>query len=99
MVCVTPSAATHFIQKFKKKIFVHLFVCLELNVEDAETEVALNLICVDDTTRKPIDIPIRPRPVKDLLNDSQRKQNAPNETESRHKERKDATTKAGNSFK
>lgn len=36
---------------------------------DAETEVALNLICVDESTRKAIDIPIRPRPVKELINE------------------------------
>lgn len=46
----------------------------ENSIEDAETEVALNLICVDETTRQTIDIPIRPRSVKDLKNDVHRKQ-------------------------
>lgn len=42
---------------------------IENNIEDAESEVALNLICVNETTRKTIDIPIRPRSVKDLKNE------------------------------
>lgn len=29
--------------------------------------MALNLICVDEASRKAIDIPIRPRPAKNLL--------------------------------
>lgn len=41
----------------------------EIVAEDPETEVALNLICVDESTRKAIEIPIRPRPVKDLINE------------------------------
>lgn len=53
--------------------FYYFFILLLLDVidnnDDPESEVALNLICVDDSTRKPIDIPIRPRPVKDLINE------------------------------
>lgn len=42
-------------------------------MEDAESEVALNLICVDESTRQTIDIPIRPRSVKDLKNEVHKK--------------------------
>lgn len=46
----------------------------ENSIEDAETEVALNLICVDETTRQTIDIPIRPRSVKEMKHEIHRKQ-------------------------
>lgn len=50
-------------------IYVYRLSHLEIENTDPETAVALNLICVDNTTKKAIEIPIRPRPVKDLLND------------------------------
>lgn len=71
-----------------------MFFYSESVSEDAETEVALNLIC-DETTRKTIDIPIRPRPAKDLFTDIQRKRNVPSDIEIKSKnstrsERKDS---------
>lgn len=55
-----------------------LFLTLKQNAEnsneDAETEVALNLICVNETTRQTIDIPIRPRSVKEMKHELHRKQ-------------------------
>lgn len=54
--------------KFQPHQYIY-FIVTEIESADPETEVALNLICVDESTRKPIDIPIRPKPVKDLLND------------------------------
>lgn len=59
-----------------RRLLISFSFYLENRIEDPETEVALNLICVDGATRKTIDIPIRPRPVKDLLNEAQRKHNA-----------------------
>lgn len=53
----------------------YLRLILESNIEDAETEVALNLICVDETTRQTIDIPIRPRSVRDIKSEVHRKHN------------------------
>lgn len=35
-------------------------------MDDPETEVALNLICVDDSARKSIDVSIRPKHVKEI---------------------------------
>lgn len=87
--------------QFQEKIFPIFF--LENNIEDAETEVALNLICVDETTRQTIDIPIRPRPSKDLKNETHKKHNRLNDMikidlETKHKSRSDrseATAKSG----
>lgn len=69
-------------------------------MEDAETEVALNLICVDETTRQAIDIPIRPRPPKDTKNEMHRKHNRSNEvikidSESRNKRLDRSDAKSG----
>lgn len=69
--------------------------------------MALNLICVDESTRQTIDIPIRPRSVKDLKNDVHRKQFRSTdaiklESESKHKIRfdrhqsSDSSAKTGN---
>lgn len=57
-----------------KNVFTFYETFLEINTEDAETEVALNLICVDETTRQTIDIPIRSRSVKDYKNEAHKKQ-------------------------
>lgn len=62
----------NYIHCTKKRIFFTYFL-LENNIEDAETEVALNLICVNETTRQAIDIPIRPRLSKDLKNEVHKK--------------------------
>jgi hypothetical protein len=74
-----------------------LFTTYAFNVEtentDPETEVALNLICVDDITRKTPDIPIRPRPAKDLLSDVNQFKCATHETikiENEHKTKLDS---------
>lgn len=80
------------------------FICnLESGVEDADTEVALNLICVDEASRKTIDIPIRPRPVKDLLDEMHHKKHIMrNEAEIKSKvrdERKQLNRKSGNHIK
>lgn len=48
-------------------------------MDDPETEVALNLICVDETTRQTIDVPIRPRPIKDVKNEVHKRHHRPNE--------------------
>lgn len=80
-------------------IFFIFFIRLENGVEDAETEVALNLICVDEATRKTIDIPIRPRPVKDLLDEMHHKKHIlRNEVEIKSKvrdERKQSNHRSG----
>lgn len=76
------------------------FIRLECGVEDAETEVALNLICVDEATKKTIDIPIRARPVRDLLDEMHHKKHIlRNEAEIKSKmrdERKQLNHKSGN---
>lgn len=43
------------------------------------SEVALNLIRVDDTSVKSIDTAIRPRPVKELLNEVRKLKNSSND--------------------
>lgn len=66
--------------------------------------MALNLICVDETTRQTIDIPIRPRSVKDMKHEMHRKQYRAtdvikNDSESKIKlrlERSDTSVKTGN---
>lgn len=47
--------------------------------DDPESEVALNLICVDESSRKAIEIPIRPRPAKDLINEVRKSKNTSND--------------------
>lgn len=48
-----------------------MYVLLPISeyIDDPESEVALNLIRVDESTGTAIEIPIRPRPVKDLINE------------------------------
>lgn len=74
--------------------FTHIpYHCIEAETTDPETEVALNLICVDESTRKAIEIPLRPRPVKDLINEvSQFKSTShePISPESEHKTKLDS---------
>lgn len=58
--------------------------------------MALNLICVDETTRQTIDIPIRPRSVRELKNEINKKHNRSNDVikidlETKHKVRIDRT--------
>lgn len=86
----------------KKSTFCVKFV--ENTIEDAETEVALNLICVNETTRQTIDIPIRPRSLRDAKNEVHRKHNrsegevTKNNSDIKHKsrhERNDASIKTG----
>lgn len=58
---------------------------IEINIDDPETEVALNLICVDDSSRKTVGIPIRPRPVKDLIHETSKKANETTKNDSTSK--------------
>lgn len=84
-------------------IFIYEKKNSENSAEDAETEVALNLICVDDTTRQTLDIPIRPRSVKEMKHEVHRKQiramDLKFDSESKNKsrlERSDTSVKTGN---
>lgn len=53
-----------------------LLVFFSEYIEDPDTEVALNLIRVDHSTGKAIvEIPIRPRPVKDLIKEVRKLKN------------------------
>lgn len=73
-----------------------MFDFIENNIEDAESEVALNLICVDESTRQTIDIPIRPRSVREFKKEMNKKHNRSNDVfkidlETKHKVRIDRT--------
>lgn len=90
--------AVGFNSEYKYEFHFSRYLFLENIVEDPETEVALNLICVDETTRQTIDFPIRPRSVRDLKNEVHKKQNRSNDVETKIKlrfEKFDSNVKTG----
>lgn len=73
-----------------------LFILFIPDVNEHINEVALNLIRVDDSSVKSIETAIRPRPVKELLNEVRKMKSSSNERtkfEEEHKTKLDSSCK------